>query len=32
MREELTWGVATLLAALLCLVLMPIALPFLAWE
>ena len=32
MREELNWGVATLLASLLCVALLPLVLPFLLAE
>ena len=32
LREELIWGVATLLATPLCLALLPVALPFLFAE
>lgn len=32
LREELVWGVATLLAVLLCVALLPLALPFLLTE
>lgn len=32
LREELIWGVATLLAALLCVALLPFVMPFLLAE